>query len=223
MATTVAAAVLAVRERLDEAIGSQWLDLQLRRWLNEGIRDIARRTRLYTDQSTQAVLASVGEYTLSATILALEHVLWKATADTRKIPLEARAFSGVQKYINEVGSDPSFYSTYGHPPVLKIQLWPTPTRVGTLYIYGPVLPAAMDVANGTGNIDVIEAWLEPALDYCEYMAQRKDKDSASWKDTFQIYEAKVQAMIEQSSTDDAMGEFVFTGTSIIPAWLSEFD
>jgi hypothetical protein len=223
MTVTVATAVTTLRERLDEATAAQWSDLQIRRWLNEGIRDIARRTRLYTDQSTASVIANTGEYTLAANILALEHCLWKATADTRKYPLEGRAFSGVQRYVNETGSDPIFYTTYGHPPVLKIQLWPTPTRAGTLYIYGPTLPVAMDVTSGTGNIDVIEGWLEVAYDYAEYMAQRKDKDSTMWKETYALYESKVVNMIEMASTDDAMGEFSFTGTSLVPTWLSDFD
>jgi hypothetical protein len=224
MATSVADAVTAIRERLDEPTAAQWTDVQLRRWLNEGLRDIARRTRLYTDQNTQAVTANLQEYTLDADILAIEHVLWAATADpNRKVPLEARAFSGVQRYVNETGSDPYFYTTYGHPPTLKVQLWPTPTRAGTLYIYGPVLPAAINVAAGGGNIDAIEAWLEVAYDYCEYMAQRKDKDAAGWKDTFSLYEGKVQHMIEQASTDDSLGEMIFTGNSLVPTWLSEFD
>jgi len=223
MTTTVAEATAALRERLNESTESQWTNLQLRRWLNEGIRDIARRTRLYTDQSTQAVTANVGELTLAANILALEHELWKATADTRKTPLEARAFVGVMKYVNETGADPGYYSTYGHPPTLKIQLWPTPTRAGTLYYYGPTLPATMDVAGGTGNIDVIEGWLEVAYDYCEYMALRKDRQREDWKDAFTLYEAKVQNMIDMFPTDEAPGEFMFTGTSLVPNWLSEFD
>lgn len=224
MTTTVAAAVTAIRYRLNEPTAAQWTDVQLRTWLNEGIRDIARRTRLYTGQSTQSVTANTGEYTLASTILALEHVMWAATADsTRKVPLEARAFSGVQRYINETGADPAYYTTYGRPPALKIQLWPTPTRAGTLYYYGPTLPAAVDVAGGTGDIDVIEGWLEVAYDYCEYMAQRKDRDDARWKDTFQLYEAKVNDMIQVAATDDSLGEIIFTGTSLVPSWLSDFD
>lgn len=223
MTTTVASAVTMLRERLNESTAAQWPDLQLRRWLNEGIRDIARRTRLYTDQTTQAITANVQEYTLNADVLAIEHAIWKATAETRKIPLEARAFSSVQRWINETSPDPVYYTTYGHPPTLKLQLYPTPTRAGSFFIYGPKLPVAMDVATGTGNIDVIEGWLEPALDYAEYMAQRKDKDSTAWKDTFQLYEQKVAQMTELWNTDDAPGEFQFTGQNVIPTWLSDFD
>lgn len=223
MAHTVASAVAALRVRLDEATAAQWQDADLRQWLDEGIRDIARTTRLHTDQISFAVSANVGEYTLSDRVLAIEFAMWKATADTRKIPLEPRAFVGVQKYINETGSDVTYFSTYGHSPLLKMQLWPTPTRVGTIYIYGPMIPTALDVSGGTGNVDVAEPWYEAALDYAQYLAERKDKQNTQWKDTFGLYQAKVQTMIENSSTDGAAGEIVFTGTSLVPNWLSEFD
>jgi hypothetical protein len=159
---------------------------------------------------------------LDAEVLAIEHLLWKADDDTFKRPLEPRAFEGVQRYINETGSDPVYYSTYGHPPVLKVQLWPTPTRAGTLYLYGPKLPAAIDVTGGTGDIDAIEGWYEAAVDYAEYMALRRDRQEA-WKDIFMQYEAKVLQMIELSATDDSMGEIQFTGTSLVPRWLSDWD
>lgn len=222
MTVTVTKAVSDLRVRLDEPTARQWQDTDLRQWLNEGIRDIARQTRLYTDQTTIAVAANLGEVSAPPTVLAIEHLIWKATADVRKIPLEARAFRGVNRYINDTGSDVVFYSTYGHPPTLKIQLWPTPTRAGTLYFYGPMLPLALDVTGGTGNIDVMEGWYEAALDYAMYMAMLKDKDP-SWKDIFQLYQSKVQTMIELANTDDAAGEFTFTGTSIVPSWLSDFD
>lgn len=222
MTVTVATALLQLRERLDEPVEAQWKDVELRRWLNEGIRDVARRTRLYQDQTTVDVSANTGEYTLAADVLAIEHLLWKADAESFKRPLEPRAFEGVQRYINETGVDPVFYSTYGHPPVLKVQLWPTPTRDGTLYLYGPTLPDAIDPLTGTGNIDVIEGWLEAVLDYAEFMALRRDRQEI-WKDIFVAYEARIQQMIELSATDDALGEIQFTGTSLVPTWLSEFD
>lgn len=222
MTVTVATALKQLRERLDEPSAAQWSDVELRRWLNEGIRDIARRTRLYQDQNTLDVIANIAEYTLDADILAIEHILWKPDAETRKVPLQPRAFEGVQRYINETGADPVYYSTYGHPPVLKVQLWPSPTRDGILYIYGPTLPAPIDVDAGTGDIHVIEGWLEPAIDYAEYMALRRDRQE-TWKDVFTMYEARVQQMIELTAYDDAMGEIQFTGTSLVPTWLSEFD
>jgi hypothetical protein len=222
MPVTVATAVEALRERLDEKSESQWEDKQLRRWLNEGIRDLARRTRLYQDQAEIDVTANIGEYTLDEDILAIEHLLWKPDAETLKRPLEPRAFEGVQRYINETGADPVFYTTYGHAPLLKVQLWPIPTRAGTLYFYGPMLPTQHDINTGSGNIDAITGWYEATLDYAEYMALRKDRQEI-WKDIFVQYEAKVQQMIELSATDDAPGEIQFTGTSLVPRWLSEFD
>ncbi len=219
---TVATAIEHLRVRLDEPAEAQWYDRELRMWLNEGIRDIARRTRLYQDQSSVDVTANLNEYTLASDVIAIEHLLWKADAESYKHPLEPRAFEGVQRFINETGADPVFYSTYGHSPVLKVQLWPTPTRDGTLYLYGPMLPAAINVDTGVGDVDIIEAWYETALDYAEYKALRRDRQEG-WKDIFMAYEAGIQQMIELSATDDAPGEMQFTGTSLVPTWLSSFD
>lgn len=223
MTVTIATALEALRERLDEPAEAQWSDKELRRWLHEGIRDVARRTRLYQDQTTVDVTANAHEVTLSAEILAIEHLMWASDADPTNIqPLEPRAFEGVQRYINSTSADPICYSTYGHPPALKVQLYPTPIRAGTLYLYGPMLPDAVAIDAGTGNLDVIEGWYEVTLDYAEYMALRRDRQEI-WKDIFMQYEAKIQQMIELSATDDAAGEFVFTGYSIHPRWLVEFD
>lgn len=222
MATTVTAAVAAMRRLLDEPTAAQWSDEDIRRWLNEGIRDIGRRTRLHTDTNTVSVTANDGEYTLDADILAIEHILWKASAESDKHLLEAKAFKAVVPFINEVGSDPCFYSTYGHPPVLTLNLYPVPNRNGTLYIYGPVLPS-IDVSGGTGNMDVAEGWLEAAYDYAAYMAHRKDKDVEAMQYSFAAYMDKIGGMLEVPNTDDAMGEFLFTGTSLVPRWISDFD
>lgn len=222
MTVAVATALATLRERLEEPSEAQWEDKELRRWMGEGLRDWARRTRLFTDQSTVAVLANIGEYTLDASILAIEHLLWKPDADSWKRPLEARAFSTLQLYINETGSDPVCYSTYGHSPVLKVQLMPIPIRAGTLYLYGPKVPSAIAVETGTGNLDVDDNWYEAILDYAEYSALRRDRQE-HWKDVFMQYEAKVVTAIENAATDDALGEFQFTGTGMFPRWLTEFD
>lgn len=222
MATTVTAAVAAMRRLLDEPTASQWTDEDIRRYLNEGIRDIGRRTRLHTDTNTIDVTADDGEYTLDSDILAIEHLLWKADADSDKHLLEARGFKTLAPYINESASDPYFYTTYGHPPVLKITLYPTPNRDGTLYVYGPVLPS-LDVSGGTGNVDVAEAWLEAAYDYAAYMCHRKDKDMEAMQYSFAAYMDKVNSMLESPNTDDGMGEFTFTGSSMVPRWISDFD
>ena len=226
MAVTVATAVTTLRERLDETTAAQWTDVSLRRWLDEGIRDIARRTRHYWDTDTIDVAADDGEYTVADDVLHIKHVYFNPDGDTgRQIPLEPRAFEAM----NQVWWDrqdqssgwPVFFTTYGYAPTLTIKLFPVPSTDGTLTLHVARLPAALDVTSGSGNIDVPTGWLEMAYDYAEYMALRKDRDPR-WQEAFQMYEAKVQGIIDMGEYINAPGEFVPTGSGVLPSWLTDW-
>lgn len=226
MTTTVAAAVAALRERLDEPTAAQWTDVSLRRWLNEGIRDLARRTRIFTDTDTISVTANTGTYTAASDILHIRHVYFTPDGDTRMIPLEARAWEGMDNVWgtqqNATGAYPVLYSVYGYAPTLSIKLFPTPSVDGDLTLHVARLPAALDVTSGTGNIDVPEAWLEAAYDYAEYMALRKDRDPR-WQEVYALYEAKVLQINEIGDTINAPGEFVMApGGAMVPSWLAGY-
>jgi len=226
MAVTVATAVTTLRERLDETTAAQWTDVSLRRWLDEGIRDIARRTRHYWDTDTIDVAADDGEYTVADDVLHIKHVYFNPDGDTgRQIPLEPRAFEAM----NQVWWDrqdqssgwPVFFTTYGYAPTLTIKLFPVPSTDGTLTLHVARLPAALDVTSGSGNIDIPTGWLEMAYDYAEYMALRKDRDPR-WQEAFQMYETKVQGLIDMGEYINAPGEFVPTGSGVLPSWLTDW-
>lgn len=221
MTTTVANAVTMLRERLDESTAAQWSDVQLRRWLNEAIRDIARRTHLYTDTDTIAVTGGTGEYTVAADVLRINSVYFTPDGESRKMPVEARAWEAMDNVWwdaqDRESGWPAYYTTYGFAPVLKLKLFPIPSGDGDLTLHVARLPAALDVAAGTGNIEVIEGWLEPALDYAEYMAFRKDRDMEMAKSALQVYEARVNDMLETAETLNANGEIVAVGGRFLPA------
>ena len=222
MATTVTTAVESLRERLDETTAAQWTDQSLRRWLNEAIRDIARRTRHYWDTDTIAVVASTGEYTVSADVLHVHHVYFQPTGESRQIPLEPRAFEAMDSvWLDRQDADggyPYVYTLFGHAPTLTLKLFPVPSLTGTLTLHVARLPAAIDIASGSGNIDVPDGWLELAYDYAEYMALRKDRDPR-WQESYQMYEKRVQEMIEMGSYNTAPNEFVWSGSGVLPSWL----
>ncbi len=227
MATTVSTAITALRERLDEATAAQWSDVQLRRWLNEGLRDIARRTRHYLDKDTIAVTADDGEYTVSDDVLFIRFAYFSPTGDTaRQIPLEPRAFEGMNQLWmdrqDQSAGYPVYFTTYGYAPTLTVKLYPVPSVAGTLTLHVARLPADLDIAAGTGNIDSPTGWVEVAYDYAEYMALRKDRDPR-WQESFQMYESKVQGLIEMGDYLNAPGEFVTTGVGMLPSWLVGWD
>lgn len=220
--TTVSTAVTALRERLDESTAAQWTDVQLRRWLNEAIRDVARRTRHFRDTDTIAVTADDGEYTVATDVLHIYHVYFTPTGQSNLIPLEARAFEAMDAIWwdqqNQSAGYPAIWTTYGYVPTLTIKLFPVPSVAGTLTLHIARMPAALDITDGTGDVDAPEPWLEVAYDYAEYMALRKDRDPR-WQESFQMYEQKLQNMIEQQEYQNAPGEFVWTGAGMAPSWL----
>lgn len=227
MATTVATAVTALRERLDETVAAQWTDVQLRRWLNEGVRDIARRTRHYIDKDSITVTANDGEYTVSDDVLFIKFAYFAPTGDTtRQIALEPRAFEAMNQVWldrqDQAGGYPVWFTTYGYAPTLTIKLYPVPSMAGTLTLHVARLPTDLDITSGTGNIDAPTGWVEVAYDYAEYMALRKDRDPR-WQESFQMYESKVQGLIEMGDYLNAPGEFIPSGAGMLPSWLVGWD
>jgi hypothetical protein len=223
MPTTVAAATTALRDLLDETTAAQWTDVQLRRWLNEGIRDIARRTRHYWDTDTIDTAADDGEYTVAEDVLHIKHVYFTPDGDTsRDIPLEPRAFEAMNQVWwdrqDQSSGYPVFFTTFGYAPTLTIKLFPVPSVDGTLTLHVIRLPAELDVTSGTGNIDVPTGWLEVAYDYAEYKALRKDRDPR-WQEAYNLYEAKIQDIIDMGEYINAPGEFIPTTTGMLPNWL----
>lgn len=228
MPTTVTTAITAIRERLDEPTAAQWTDIQLRRWLNEGIRDIARRTFHYTDIDTIAItVPSTGLYAAQSDVIRINNVYFTPTADpTRKMPLEPHAWEGLDQvwwdYQDRAMGDPFVFGVYGYAPTTMIKLYPVPTRAGTLTLHVARMPAVLDVTGGTGNVDCPDAWLEVAYDFCEYMALKKDRQSEYWQSTFNLYEQKIQAMIDNGDYLNAPGEFIWAGANPLPRWLTDF-
>lgn len=224
MATTVATAVTAIRERLDEATASQWSQVMLRRWLNEALRDIARRTFHYQATDTQAVTAALGTYTIDADIIRINQVYFTPTADlTQKIPLQARTWAAMDEvWGNRQDMEsgyPVMFATRGYSPTLSIKLYPVPSVAGTLYINSVRMPADLDITNGTGNIDCPEAWVEVAYFYCEYMARRKDRDYDAARESFEQYGMMIDNMVANGDYVNAPDEFVFAGAGWLPGWL----
>jgi hypothetical protein len=63
MTITQADAISAIRARLDEPSAIYWTDTDIRRWINDTAKDMARRTECLRGTYDQAVVASDGDYT----------------------------------------------------------------------------------------------------------------------------------------------------------------
>lgn len=225
MTTSVATAVEALRERLSESTASQWTDQQLRRWLDEACKDIARRTFHLQDTDSISVTAGDGQYTLDADVLRVNKVYWTPSSDTtRKMPLEPRQWEAMDNiwmdYQDDQGTDPYVFSLRGYAPNVVIQLYPVPGLDGTLQLHVVRMPASINVASGGGNLDIPDSWCDVAYDHAEYKALRKDRDPR-WQEAKELYEQNLEVMISNGDYLNAPNEVVWDGVLAVPRWLAD--
>lgn len=218
--------LLAVRERLDEYSEYQWLDTELRRWINEGAKDIARTTECLEDTATIVTTAGTFEYTPTAlsNAVKLDTVEWGATGDERPEQLnyiDVHHQGQIGWGTQYAEGQPALFTTHGFPPNLKISLYPNPSVNGYMRVRYARLPAELTVdgTDGTSTVEVPEGWDDAVVDYAEMRALRKDRDPR-WQ------EAKTQYEENRGNLNTTMirhvnetGQFGVSGMSGAPMWL----
>lgn len=223
-ATTILAEVRAI---LDEDTAAQWSDVNLRRWINEANRDLARSTRHIKEQLSIDCVAGTASYSLAATTLAVEHA-WLYDGD-RHYALEPQHMENMDAVRGRDWSragNPMFYSTQGFAPSLTILVHPVPTSSDhDLIIYVSRLPVEI-ATDGTDDTDVIEipqAWYDAIADYVEFKALRRDRDPR-WQEAFQMYTGKRDALINNPDyLPINRGMIADPVSGYLPEWLVEFD
>jgi hypothetical protein len=229
MATTLATALTAVRVLLDETTGSEtsgaWPNPQLRRWVNEACKDIARRTESLQTKTTISATAGTQEYTLPAAMTRVTRVEWQPDGSSQLYPLEYADFNNMdsvwwtQQAITQ--QTPRMYTMWGYPPSLKLVIYPKPPSAGTFNVFYYALPTALatDGTQDSSTLPIPEGWEDCVYAYVEYMALRKDRDQR-WQEARQIYEGLVTEMIDltQRWTDQSGGAFQ-PNTPMVPSWL----
>lgn len=219
-------AVERVRERLDEDTEQFHKTTRLVRWINEGMRDLARRTQTWTVESAAIpVLANVQRIDLSVSlpdILQVTRLEWSATGQDRSRVLEYNDFGNLDAIWWEsqtiTAGDPYCYTTVGYPPNLTIVLYPTPAQNGEIKIQYYQMPAP--VAAGANELSIPEGFDDLVLDYAEFRARRTDRDP-EWMTAFQMYEANVERMMERTNRWVNAAGYIGHTPGPLPAWLYE--
>lgn len=224
MAVTLGTMLTQVRERLDEDSARFWSEVEIRRWVNEGARDIARRAECLVDQATLTV--SQGEQTHSAPMDAvrLHRVEWHPTGQTTKYPLEYRDYNSMDQVwsISQTITEgyPQYWTLWGYPGALNIMVYPKPSTGGSLLVFYYRLPAdlATDGTDDAQNIDIPEGWHDAIAMYAEYTGLRKDGDQR-WMEAKAEYEQRVDDLIHASRRwTDTAGSIDYDGR-LLPWWL----
>lgn len=226
MPHTFTSLLTMTRDRLDEATARQWTDVQLRRWLNDGCKDLARKTEYLTERDTVAAVVSTREYSLDANILRVHRVEFTATGDSSTYPLEyvdvmnMDAFGWSARTLTS--SHPYLYTIWGSIPNLKLIVHPGPSIAGNFVVYHYRLPTAL-ATDGTADAsspEIPDGWDDLLVDYCEFRALRRDRDPR-WTEAKAIYDENVTVMFEATRRWTDQAGMIVPGGSFghLPSWL----
>lgn len=226
MPKTLATMATEVRDHLDEATAAFWTDAQIRKWINEALRDVSRRSEALLATQTKTIVAGTQTYTLDTqTVVRVNRAQFEPTGQTTIYPLEYRDFIGmdeiwgIQQAITQ--SYPQYFTFWGYPPSLQVTLYPVPSVGGVLrlYYYKLATELATDGTGDASNVDIVEGWYDLVLYYAEATALRKDGDQR-WQEAAAKYESMLQTLIENTRRwSDQAGVIEFAGAGGLPQWL----
>lgn len=224
MAQTVAVTLSNARYMLNEVTAARWTDIELRRWINDAQRDIARRIPWYRKKDTASATASTQEHNAPSDCISIMEVSWTQTGTTRVIPLEQYDFSNVAftmtPRLTSATGTPRYFYTWGYPgtSTFKVNLIPTPTVAGTLtyHYYGmPADYSTSDTSSTSSNVLVPTGYEDAVTLFVVYTALMSDADPR-WTEYKQLYEQALAALEEAAvrfspRTGQLMGPAVMGG------------
>lgn len=213
-----------VRDRLDEATAHQWTDEQLRRWINEGVRDVARRSEALMITDDVAGVIGTHEYTLPGDIVRIHRVEWRPTSGgvyTMQF-VALKDGDALWSTMQETSQGtPSVWSLWGFSPALKLKVYPTPAEAGSFKVWSYQMPANLsDTGSADGTtLSIPTGWEDLVSDYAEYHALRKDRDPA-WQEAKAIYDEHLLDLVAtaQQWTDQATS--ITPSGNMVPDWLA---
>ena len=172
-------------------------------WVNDGVVQFLRETKMNVSLASLAVTADEGTYTLDTDILAMQ-ALWYAPADSQSALMEPLAPETlIQRRLFETGENtpPRYYALAG---ANTIMLWPTPSDgTETLHILYVPRPAALsttaDSPAATANGGIPEEY-HPILEaYAKWKACEAEEHKPS--EAGAVFMREWQAGVAQARGD----------------------
>jgi hypothetical protein len=211
-----------VRSRLDEPAQQFYTDAEIRRWINQGSKDVARTCETNQTTATVSLTPGVQQYSAPTDTIRIYRVEYHDNV-SRIVALDYRDYNNADSVWwttqTTVQSTPGMWTAWGFPPNLKIVLYPIPGNAGTsikIFYYQSPAELAIDGSASNTDIAIPSGREEIVVDFVEYMALRKARDPR-WQEAKALYDEKVKAMYDQTRrwTDQA-GTFDEAGYPIHP-------
>src|SRR5262245_23023473 len=119
-----------VRVAIEESTSRFWQDSDLNSWINDGLRDVARRCESVKRFNTSiSTVAGTAKYTLPTNIVRVHRVEFVPSGQTQVYSLEASNYDVMDSIwgVNQSSPGiPRYYVMWGFPPSLQIQFFPVP-------------------------------------------------------------------------------------------------
>lgn len=217
--------VTRTRDLLDESSAREWTDAQIKRWIMDGARDVARRTECLQERFTTPAAAGIQEYLLPEDAVRVHRVEYVMTGDGNTYVLEYRDWHNMDEVWwlaqTTTQSTPYLWTMWGFPPQLKLVLYPTPAVAGTLKVFYYRLPMDLldDGTMDNFEVELPEGWHDLCVEWAVMYAQRRDADPR-WQDARAIYESHLADLLETSIRWTDMAGMIGGGDSMmVPRWL----
>ncbi len=217
MSITLESARTEVRSLLNESSAVFWTDSQLNSWINQGAQDIARRAENLWEEANIPVTPLQQIYPFAADFLNCHRAEFILANGPQTYNVEYREINAMDEIWGVLHNLPQAWPQYftirgNSVNGLFLFLYPAPGASGTLtvYYYRQARPTTLD----TAYIDVQAGWEDLVYEYAVAKAKRKDRDP-SWQEAFQMYEGKLQQMIDKTRSFTDLGSTITTGT---PQW-----
>lgn len=217
---TLSAVRTDVQYRITDATGKFWSATMLNLWINQAMKDIARRAEILETTDDIAVSAGDRQYDLPLDIFRIHRVEFVISSSNIYV-LEPRdihemdAIWGVNQ--TQQMSFPSYYTTWGIMGIdCQIYLYPSPSQAGTLKVWSYRLPAT--VANDGDVCEVPVGWEDLIPLYCEYIALRRDNDPR-WEDAKSIYEQEMANLVDMTRSHHDQAHWITSPAMNQAPWL----
>lgn len=215
------------RSHLDERAAQFWSDDELTRWINEALRDVARRTENLQAVHKYTTVPSQLTYDAPLDLLRIYRVEYHQS-DNYVITLEFRDLNSMDDVWYQTravpGSQPYWWSYWGYSHEHErgqVYIYPSTSsqvRDG-LWVFYYRLPRVLLLAEPGGVADIPSGWEDLVTLYVEMIGRRKDNDKR-WTEAQELYEARLEAYISVSRLPtDQMTFFAGGGTGGLPGWL----
>lgn len=220
--------ITQVRSNVDEAAARFWADSEITQWLNDGVKDIGRRTEaIQSTSSSIAIIAGTASYNLPSNLIRLHRLEFIPTGSTQVYPVAVSTYEEMDSVwgINQASqaSYPSYAVMWGYPggaATLTVQVFPVPSQAGVLKIYYYRVP--VDMVAGGDIPEIPGGWDDILVHYAEYRAKRK-AGNPTWQEAKQIYEEELQRMVDVTTYYHDNMNSIVVGSRYVPDWLYSFD